>query len=615
MPPPPSTPSEGGGGGRKASTRNTTNNPTPSATPDTSESNLFPDATSARTHLIKSKWIIEDETLTNLKLADLLLTAAAAAASKTSPVSTANLIKAIAVILRDEHDRKVTELVTTDVSNATTNAIEKQLEPAIDAIDHASSKLSSSLSFLEAISKDLATQVLSMKDTTAALPPAPTWANIAATPPHHAGPPFQAARSPNEVKMIQRTRLAARRVNITYSENDTDAPARTQDGLKALKDKINEALTTAAATNRNFPANLDTSKPPLISVASPQAGLLILELRDPAYRDWILTFNEYDFNFITESASIKPPSYNLICKFVPCTGDFDPDSISCRNELASRHSLPPNSITSAAWIKDPNNRAPGQQVANLRIACSTPEAANKLLTEEVIIDDRVVTVMKDKREPIRCSKCQLYGHVKATCTAESPRCSTCAKTDHPSSSCSNRNLPSCVNCGPTSTHPSHSRECPDFTRRCKELDSRLHENSLPYFPTAEPWTWSSHSHTPPPPAASPPPITIIPTGSNQKQRRNANNTTNPHFTAPSRSPSRDPRSRTRHPLPPRPPTPASQPIPPPTTVTPPTPTQTQSSTSTPPAVPRSSHSRTPSQSRRQTTIHEAFQNTPSTQPT
>ena len=60
--------------------------------------------------------------------------------------------------------------------------------------------------------------------------------------------------------------------------------------------------------------------------------------------------------------------------------------------------------------------------------------------------------------------------------------------------------------------------CPTFLKKCDKLDKRTPENSLPFFPSTEAWTWAS---TPPPvqpafPPAVPPPI--LTRGRNQQER-------------------------------------------------------------------------------------------------
>ncbi|KAF8799542.1 hypothetical protein BYT27DRAFT_7018197, partial [Phlegmacium glaucopus] len=78
-------------------------------------------------------------------------------------------------------------------------------------------------------------------------------------------------------------------------------------------------------------------------------------------------------------ATIKTKNYNLIFKFVPCTGDFDPSNPDCLTNIETNNGLPPGSITSASWLKRANRRSPAQSVASLKVSCSSPEAANHLL--------------------------------------------------------------------------------------------------------------------------------------------------------------------------------------------------------------------------------------------
>ena len=45
----------------------------------------------------------------------------------------------------------------------------------------------------------------------------------------------------------------------------------------------------------------------------------------------------------------------------------------------------------------------------------------------------------------------------------------------------------CISCGRVG-HASWDRRCPIFQCKCDELNERLEDNKLPYFPTAEGWT-------------------------------------------------------------------------------------------------------------------------------
>ncbi|KAF8811844.1 hypothetical protein BYT27DRAFT_7032797, partial [Phlegmacium glaucopus] len=78
-------------------------------------------------------------------------------------------------------------------------------------------------------------------------------------------------------------------------------------------------------------------------------------------------------------AAIKAKGYNLIFKFVPCTGNFDPSNAVCIADLETSNNLQPGSISSATWLKQVHRCLPNQKVASLKVVCSSPEAANHLL--------------------------------------------------------------------------------------------------------------------------------------------------------------------------------------------------------------------------------------------
>ncbi|EIM91023.1 uncharacterized protein STEHIDRAFT_37221, partial [Stereum hirsutum FP-91666 SS1] len=93
--------------------------------------------------------------------------------------------------------------------------------------------------------------------------------------------------------------------------------------------------------------------------------------------------------------------------------------------------------------------------------------------------DCFVEVEKLKREPIKCSRCQQYGHMAAVCRSEVDVCGTCGGA-HRSHTCSSYKTFLCVSCG-TSSHTSSSRECPTFLQLCDEYDARNPDNAMPFF--------------------------------------------------------------------------------------------------------------------------------------
>ncbi|KAG1864107.1 hypothetical protein C8R48DRAFT_602077, partial [Suillus tomentosus] len=112
---------------------------------------------------------------------------------------------------------------------------------------------------------------------------------------------------------------------------------------------------------------------------------------------------------------------------------------------------------------------------------------------------------KDKREPVRCVKCQLWGHIAKDCNASMDVCGTCGK-NHRTNECNAYKTFYCVSCN-SQNHASWDRNCPEFRNRCAGIDAKLPENSMPYFPTNEDWT---QVMLPPKPAPYQKPIEQLP---------------------------------------------------------------------------------------------------------
>ena len=72
------------------------------------------------------------------------------------------------------------------------------------------------------------------------------------------------------------------------------------------------------------------------------------------------------------------------------------------------------------------------------------------------------------------------------CMAEGDMCGTCMQR-HRTGTCGNTARPHCVSCG-IAGHASWARECPTFICKCNEMNDRLEDNKLPYFPMDKAWT-------------------------------------------------------------------------------------------------------------------------------
>ena len=98
-------------------------------------------------------------------------------------------------------------------------------------------------------------------------------------------------------------------------------------------------------------------------------------------------------------------------------------------------------------------------------------------------------------------KCHGWGHMSYDCQQPFSVCRTCAGR-HCTLKCSNRDKPRCISCH-MDGHPGWDRCCPTFLSKCHEMDVRLTENQMPYYPMADPWMHVLHPLKPLPPIPKP----------------------------------------------------------------------------------------------------------------
>ena len=230
-------------------------------------------------------------------------------------------------------------------------------------------------------------------------------------------------------------------------------------------------------------------------------GGILLEFLDKNAIEWLKP-NERRNSLAAAtggSLRIKDRLFNVVVQFVPISTTIEDDETLRIIEEDSK--ILKDSIASAKWIKPVNKRSPFQRFAHAIFSISSPVIANQIIKQGIYVNRECLRAYKDKKEPLRCLKCQEWGHIARTCKAQIDTCGTCAD-NHRSSTCPSEKPPYCVSCKSTD-HPSSSRKCPEFIRKCQELNARTPENTMPYFPTEEEWT-----QVPLPPKATGP---IVPT--------------------------------------------------------------------------------------------------------
>lgn len=215
-------------------------------------------------------------------------------------------------------------------------------------------------------------------------------------------------------------------------------------------------------------------------------GGFITELTTTEAAKWIRTpENRLKItNALDLPATIKERRFSIIVPFLPIASNIE-DTAWLRT-VEEENNMMAGAIESANWIKPRQRRAPTQRVAHAIFHFADTHSANNTLRDGIYIGQEKLHPRKDKREPVRCVRCQLWGHIAKDCKAPKDVCGTCGK-NHRTNECNAYRTFHCVSCN-SHEHASWDRKCPEFESKCAGIDAKHPENSMPYFPTDDPWT-------------------------------------------------------------------------------------------------------------------------------
>ena len=475
-------------------------------------------AKDARSWLESKGWLLTSEDDSKLKLADILLTATL---SFKLPAEASATIRSVAFLLRDLADEALASSVTDAI-------VDKMIDKLSEPLGALNNSVTAAKDFLDATAQKHASELLELQksvqsqtDSAKALaetleklalnpnprglpdsawPPLPSNGQLS-SPQAGTGGPIHRGSMQADPKVAQRVALASKQILLEYGPLDEGEEPFTK-SVKAQRDlrqRFNswfDKKATPDSSEGQVPAAPSRA---VRNVTIFDRPAMLLEFDTADSKNQFVDMIDKDallLNEVNPRARIRPRTYAVIFRFVPCDGSFDPNLDSHLRDLEKENDLPTNSIVAASWCKRPDRRSPNQTTATLKVACTSPDVANHLLTARIRIDDHLINVRKDIRIPIRCVKCQGYGHTQDGCIGVE-RCSTCASEFHRADSCDRQ--PSCVACGPGSQHPSTSPACPVFMQKCDALDRRFPENAMPYFPASESWTWAARPSNPSPP--------------------------------------------------------------------------------------------------------------------
>ena len=145
-----------------------------------------------------------------------------------------------------------------------------------------------------------------------------------------------------------------------------------------------------------------------------------------------------------------------------------PDLAKSDREEVIKH-LKPVGVTDAYCVSkmiDGERRKTGHIILTFRL----PERPKELKAGFLLC-----TVYPYIPNPMRCYRCQKFGHLSGFCKVKDAICGICGEGGHEATDCTK--TPCCVNCG--EEHPSNSRDCPVWKAE-KDIQKIKIDRNLPY---------------------------------------------------------------------------------------------------------------------------------------
>ena len=458
-------------------------------------------ATDAKSYLTSKNWLLPEETISLKVLARTLFSGVIEHKLSTQA---ANTFTAVAFLITEQLEEGIAQ----NIGNALTKHLLDSLVPITAGIqtnieNHIRNITDNAKTYTEITEKLQSTQEKLEETAQRVTANTRSYSQVAAITPNSLSPSppqFTPNASYSQIQIRNREEIKRRQVLIDFDRTE-DMNLESMDET-TLARKTNDALNTvwAATPEPKLP------RPKLKTATLMRNGGLLLEFDSSEAAEW-LKGDDVRESFLTNvgsGANIKNRTYQVIVQFVPI--QFRPEDDQQLRDYENFNGLALNSVLKAEWIKPVKDRKRNQRVATMRVFHKDASSANKILSEGASVLGKRTVPKKPKKEPIRCLKCQNFGHERRDCRASNPSCARCAKAHETDSCDTERANHKCMNClGP---HPSFDRDCPKFEEKCRQTDSRCPKNNLAFYPTDDSWTWVTIDRdvrADPPAAASPSP--------------------------------------------------------------------------------------------------------------
>nr|GAT48526.1 predicted protein [Mycena chlorophos] len=294
--------------------------------------------------------------------------------------------------------------------------------------------------------------------------------------------PMPRPKTRSQIEALARARERECRIRI---ENATIS------GLEA-KEVLAKASLAAERTAELEGVTLPTNVK-FIAAKQVDNNTTILMMSTPEGARWIKSRIETVIEGLGANAQYRPQLHRVVAEFVPKT--FDPDNQAHLRKYEDDNNIVAGTLQSARFLKPKERHAPTQRVAHVVLAFGELEPANRFLAHGAYIEGKRVRGRKYLPDPLRCLRCQKFGHVVANCNNETDVCARCGK-EHRTSMCDAAEIErACANCARGNDqdfvgHGAADRHCPAFQKALAALLGRSPDAKYTYFPDpADVSTW------------------------------------------------------------------------------------------------------------------------------
>ena len=430
------------------------------------------DKESALKYMKKRNWIVDDSIITTVLMADICRNAAE---KPSVSQEIKNMLRAFSFAL---------ESASVDpILDSFNKAATAKLESLIDAAHQKLNKsIESTTKHLDAVSLKYGELTITATEAAKALKNAPaqrSYSQVLAQSRNPTAFIMDDAKATNIVNVRERQVLVS-----TTQKIKRNTGVYTREEVTGYKEKLNEAMGKMEEAGKKGWRIAD--------LRITRTGTTLLEMSTKEAAEWIRSEDNWTsiskeaYGDAEDNTRVVPRTCDMMIRFVPV--GWTPHETDALRTFETDNSIPTNSILAASWIKNPANRYNGQAFANVKMVCTSPEIANRLILGPTRICEHTVAVQKERKTIPICVKCSQFDHFIAKCNSDKFICRHCAQ-EHSSRDCTDKRRTMCTPCG-SRNHSSGDERCIEYRHRREKLEIKAPEIRARFFFTKDKWTYN-----------------------------------------------------------------------------------------------------------------------------